>query len=100
MIRRYGLALGGTRCQETAPADHLADADLHCRLEGRSTHSTLVLESGHKWRRVQRILSLAVGPTLKPGDSVICDNLRTHKVADVKELIEAGGATIKVLPPL
>jgi transposase len=29
---------------------------------------------------------------------VIGDNLPAHKVAEVKELIEAGGATIKYLP--
>lgn len=40
-----------------------------------------------------------LGPTLKPGDIVICDNLPAHKVADVQALIEARGATIKYLSP-
>jgi len=40
-----------------------------------------------------------LGPTLRPGDIVICDNLPAHKVADVQELIEARGATMKYLPP-
>jgi transposase len=30
---------------------------------------------------------------------VTCDNLLAHKVADVRELIEARGATLKYLPP-
>jgi transposase len=38
-------------------------------------------------------------PTLKPGDVVIADNLSSHKVAGVKEAIEAAGATIRYLPP-
>jgi transposase len=36
---------------------------------------------------------------LKAGDIVICDNLPILKVAEVKELIEARGTTLKYLPP-
>ena len=38
-------------------------------------------------------------PTLVPGDQVIMDNLPAHKVAGVKEAIEAAGATRVLLPP-
>jgi transposase len=38
-------------------------------------------------------------PTLKPGDVVIADNLSSHKVAGVKQAIEAVGARIRYLPP-
>lgn len=38
-------------------------------------------------------------PTLKPGDIVVADNLSSHKVAGVRELIEATGAGIFYLPP-
>lgn len=37
-------------------------------------------------------------PTLKPGDIVILDNLKPHKVAGVREAIEAAGATLRYLP--
>jgi transposase len=40
-----------------------------------------------------------LGPTLRPGDIVICDNLPAHKVAEVQDIIEAQGATLKYLPP-
>ena len=40
-----------------------------------------------------------LGPTLRPGDIVICDNLPAHKVAEVQGIIEAQGATLKYLPP-
>jgi transposase len=40
-----------------------------------------------------------LGPTLKPGDIVICDNLPAHKVAGVQASVEAHGATIQYLPP-
>lgn len=38
-------------------------------------------------------------PTLKPGDIVIMDNLSAHKVAGVREAIEAAGAILLYLPP-
>lgn len=40
-----------------------------------------------------------LGPTLKPGDSVICDNLSAHKVAEVQAIVEAHGAMLKYLSP-
>lgn len=38
-------------------------------------------------------------PELRCGDIVIMDNLSSHKRASVRELIEAGGATLLFLPP-
>ncbi|GAC1419586.1 MAG: hypothetical protein NVSMB6_21540 [Burkholderiaceae bacterium] len=38
-------------------------------------------------------------PTLRRGDIVIADNLSSHKVAGIREAIEAVGATIRYLPP-
>ena len=37
-------------------------------------------------------------PVLKPGDTVILDNLNVHKVAGVWESIEAAGAQVRYLP--
>ena len=38
-------------------------------------------------------------PQLKSGDVVICDNATSHKVDNVKELIESKGARLVYLPP-
>jgi transposase len=38
-------------------------------------------------------------PTLSAGDIVIMDNLPAHKVAGVREAIEAAGAKVVYLPP-
>ena len=38
-------------------------------------------------------------PTLKRGDVVIMDNLRAHKIASVREAIEAVGAKLLFIPP-
>lgn len=38
-------------------------------------------------------------PVLKPGDTVILDNLPAHKVAGVRDAIEGVGARLLYLPP-
>ena len=40
-----------------------------------------------------------LAPTLSPGDTVVIDNLASHKVAGVREAIEAVGAKLLYLPP-
>ena len=40
-----------------------------------------------------------LAPTLVPGDIVVMDNLPAHKVAGVRQAIEAAGAELRYLPP-
>jgi hypothetical protein len=40
-----------------------------------------------------------LAPTLAPGDIVLLDNLRSHKVAGIAEAIAARGAQLIYLPP-
>ena len=40
-----------------------------------------------------------LAPTLRPGDIVVMDNLRAHKVAGVEQAITGCGARLVYLPP-
>ena len=40
-----------------------------------------------------------LAPTLREGDVLVMDNLGVHKVAGVREAVEARGATLLYLPP-
>ena len=44
-------------------------------------------------------LAQVLVPELQPGDTVIMDNLSSHKGPRVRELIEAAGARLLYLPP-
>jgi transposase len=44
-------------------------------------------------------VSQGFAPTLRSGDVVILDNLATHKIQGVREVIEATGARLLYLPP-
>ena len=41
----------------------------------------------------------ALGPTLKPGDIVVMDNLPAHRSAAVRNAIRRAGAELRFLPP-
>jgi len=49
--------------------------------------------------RFLAFLREALVPALRPGDILVMDNLRVHKVAGVKELVESVGAAVLYLPP-
>ena len=47
----------------------------------------------------RRYVQQHLAPTLRPGDTVIMDNLSAHKRRGVREAIEAVGAHLEYLPP-
>lgn len=44
-------------------------------------------------------LEQVLGPTLQPGDILVMDNLSSHKVQGVAELVAARGARLEYLSP-
>jgi len=44
-------------------------------------------------------LDQVLGPTLRPGDAVVLDNLPVHKAAGLAERVEKRGACLLFLPP-
>jgi hypothetical protein len=62
MIRRYGRAVGGQRCVDTAPAGHW---QILTFIAGGPAHGALVLESGYEWRRVQSVFKLPIRAKLE-----------------------------------
>jgi hypothetical protein len=66
MIRRYGRALGGARCQDSAPAGHYWQTlTFIAALRGDRIMPPLVCGSGHEWGEAL-IVSLSAGADVKP----------------------------------
>lgn len=99
MIRRYGRAPGGARCVDTAPAGHWQTLTFIAGLRADRITAPWCVDRAMNGEAFKTYLSSQLGPTLRPGDIVICDNLPAHKVADVQSIIEAQGARLKYLPP-
>ena len=59
----------------------------------------LVIDGAMNGEIFRAYVEQILAPTLGPGDLVILDNLGSHKVAGVREAIEAKGARLLYLPP-
>jgi transposase len=99
MLRRYGRALGGARCMDSAPAGHWKTLTFIAGLRADRLTAPWCVDQAINGEAFKEYLRSQLGPTLKPGDIVICDNLPAHKVAEVEAIIAAHGATVKYLPP-
>jgi transposase len=99
MIRRYGRALGGARCVDNAPAGHWQTLTFIAGLRVDRITAPWCVDQAMNGEAFKEYCRSQLGPTLRPGDIVICDNLPAHKVAEVQDIIEAQGATLKYLPP-
>lgn len=99
MIRRYGREKGANRCLDDAPGGHWKTMTFigGLRLEGIT--APWCLDSAMTGPAFLTYVETQLCPTLKVGDIVIADNLSSHKVAGVREMIEGKGAAIIYLPP-
>ena len=100
MTRRYGRAVGKTRVYDHVPLNTPRNTTLlsSIRLEDASmVHKEITgaLNGATFLEYIRNDLS----PTLKPGDIVIMDNLKVHKVNGVRQAIEQKGASVLYLPP-
>ena len=98
MTRGYGWAPRGSRGLDSAPPGHGEATTLVGALRRRPLTAPMVTHGPRDGETflacVRQFLSM-----LQPGDTVILDNLSTHKVAGVEEAILATGAKVRFLPP-
>ena len=78
----------------------LEDQHLRRCSQARPDHRTLrVFDGPINGAAFTAWIEQALAPTLHAGDIVILDNLSSHKVAGIKQAIEARGAKLVYLPP-
>lgn len=99
MTRRYGRAFGGERVREANPAGHWKTLTLLGAMSVEGLVAAMTVEAPTDREVFLAYLEQVLCPRLKPGDVVVMDNLSSHKVVGVRELIEAAGAELLYLPP-
>ncbi len=99
MTRRYGRAMGGERVNEGVPAGRYRTLTLLGAIDISGWVATMTLEAPTDGDVFLAYLEHVLCPKLKPGQIVVMDNLRAHKVDGVKELIQKTGASLLYLPP-
>jgi transposase len=98
MARRYGWAPRGERCRLAAPQGHYKTTTITAALRTSGLCATALLDGPTNGTRFRSYVTDTLIPVLNPGDIVVMDNLPAHKVAGVREAIEAVGARLLYLP--
>jgi len=99
MVRRYGRAPCGQRLIASAPHGHWQTSTFLAALRQDEITAPCVIDGAINGETFLAYVEQSLVPTLTPGDIVIMDNLGSHKVAGVRQAIEAAGATLLYLPP-
>lgn len=98
MVRHYGRCPRGQRLVSGVPHGHWKTLTLVAVAPLRLPHGALCHQRGDGWAVLPRYVEQVLAPTLRNGDIVFMDNLRTHKVDGVRDAIEAVGARVRDLP--
>ena len=99
LIRKYGRAKGGLRYLDDAPGGHWKTMTFIAGLRLSGMTAPWCLDAAVDGDIFKHYLQTQLAPTLNCGDIVVCDNLSSHKVAGVREIVEGTGATLLYLPP-
>lgn len=99
MTRRYGRAPRGQRLLCKVPWGHWKTTTFVSALRWDGITAPAVFDGPMDGDCFRAYVEQVLAPTLSPGDIVIMDNLASHKVAGIKEAIEATGAVLRYLPP-
>ena len=99
MTRRYGRAPRGQRCLDSAPHGHWETTTFVGALRRHRLTAPMVTDGPMDGEIFLAYVHQFLCPTLRPGDTVILDNLSSHKVRGVERAIAATGATVLYLPP-
>lgn len=99
MARRYGRAPVGERCRAAVPHGHWKTTTLVAGLRLDGLTAPMVLDGAMNGPAFKAYTEQLLAPSLRPGDIVVMDNLPAHRVAGVREAIEARGASLLYLPP-
>jgi transposase-like protein len=99
MARLRGRAARGERCQASIPHGHWKTTTFTAGLRLDGLAAPMILDGPMHGTAFLAYVQQILVPELKPGDIVVMDNLPAHKVAGVREAIEAAGASIRYLSP-
>jgi transposase len=99
MARHYGRCLKGQRLHAAVPQGHWKTTTFLAGLRLSGLSAPLVLDGPINGEAFRAYVEQFLAPTLTAGDIVIMDNLASHKVAGIRQAIEASGAEIRYLPP-
>lgn len=98
MVRLYGRGPRGARVIGEAPQGTWKTITFVAALRHDKMVAPMVFDGPMTGEMFPAYVEHCLVPTLKRNDIVVIDNLRAHKVAGIREAIEASRATLRYLP--
>jgi transposase len=99
LTRLYGRAAPGERVSEGVPQNYGENVTTLAAIGLDGVCAPMTVNGAVDGAVFLAYVREVLCPTLREGDVVVMDNLRAHKVAGVREAIEARGARVEYLPP-
>lgn len=99
MARRRARAPRGERGGGVVPRNHGPNVTLLAVLGPAGIATALTVEGAADGVVFDAFVAAFLAPALRPGQTVVLDNLSVHKSARARDLVEAAGARLLFLPP-
>ena len=99
LARLRGWAPKGERCRAAIPHGHWKTITFVAGLTLTGFVAPMLLDGPMNGTCFLAWVEQMLAPTLRPGHVVVMDNLPAHKIASVRQAIEAQGAKLLYLPP-
>jgi transposase len=99
MTRPHGRCARGLRLLAPVPHGHWNTSTLVAGLRLTGLTAPYVIDGALTGPIFRHYVEQMLAPTLIPGDIVVMDNVATHKVAGIRDAIEARQAQLLYLPP-
>ena len=99
MARHHGRCLMGQRCLSAIPHGHWQSSTFIAALRHDGIEAPFLIEGPVDAEVFTAYLEQVLCPQLREGDTLILDNLSTHKIQNVGRLLSAHGVGVRYLPP-
>jgi transposase len=81
------------------PRNHGKNITLVAGLSPNGLHEPWLIEGAMDTETFEWYIVEQLGPTLRPGQVVVLDNLSAHKAANIRQALAARGCDLLYLPP-
>ena len=99
MTRLRGRAPVGQRLVAKVPHGHWKTTTLIAALDQAGMRCSATIDGAINQNVFEAFVEQVLVPQLRPGDTVVMDNLSSHKGVRVRKMIERAQATVLYLPP-
>jgi transposase len=99
LTRLYGWAPHDQRAVGSVPRNHGKNTTLVVALTPDGLQAPWLIEGAMDAVTSEWYIREGLGPTLRPGQVVVLDNLSAHKAASIREAIAARGCELLLLLP-